>query len=157
MTNKNKKLAKNDINFRLTPKNLKFLNLIVKGVKIPEAHRLAGYSGNNQASYALKNKLKTHLAKIFEDEGVSKDRYLADLLKLLDLPCVDKKTGKPLENLSFDQYVQVRKLLREELPSNKPASHNITAFVIQRYSDDDAKDAKVIDVEPFSQGPISRP
>jgi hypothetical protein len=53
--------------------------------------------------------------------------------------------------LSFDQYLQVRKLLRDELPSNKPASHNITNFVVQRYDYASEKEPKVIDVEQLSQ------
>ena len=124
---------------------------LVQGKKVVEAHRLAGYSGNEHASYALKCKLKSHLSQMFEIKGVSKDRYLADLLQLLDLPCVDGK-GNKLESLKFDQYLAVRKLLREELPSTKVATPSITAFVVQRFDQakDDTKKADVIDIPPVS-------
>jgi len=118
--------------WRLTGKNLKFLQYLVKGMKVVEAHRLAGYSGNEHASYALKCKLKGHLAKLFETEGISRDRYLADLLGLLSLPCVDKN-GNKLTSVNFTQYMEIRKALRDELPSSKANTPNVTAFVIQRF------------------------
>ena len=127
------KQSGNEDKWRLTGKNLKFLQNLVKGLKGPEAHKLAGYSGNTQASYALKTKLKTQLAKLFEVEGISRDNYLAQLVGLLDLPCVDQKGGA-LKAVSLDQRLAILKLLKEELPGcSRPV--NISSFTIHRYAD----------------------
>ncbi len=153
MTEKRQINDNSKVKWRLTGKNLKFLQFLVRGIKVSEAHSLAGYSGNKEASYALKHKLKANLAIVFETEGLSKDRYLADLLQLLNLPCVNQRTGKPLESLGLDQYLSVRKLLRDELPSNKVAVPSITAFVIQRYDSGDATKlpkGDVINITPVS-------
>ncbi len=144
-------------NWRLTGKNLKFLQFLVKGHKVGEAHRLAGYSGNVQASYALKNKLKHQLGKVFETEGISNDRYLSDLVRLLSLPCVDSH-GKPITALKFDQFLAVRKLLREELPEKRQKEPTITAFVIERYRNEETSEQKVKDakhINVISVPPIS--
>lgn len=125
-----------DTKLTLTKQNLKFIDLLLKDVKVFDAYRIAGYKGNKEASYQLKHKLKPFIEKYYEIEGLSKEGYKTRLLNLLSLPCVDSKTGAPIDKLSFNQYKEVLMLLRDELnraeerTSTRP---QITAFVIKTY------------------------
>lgn len=122
---------------RLTPKNRKFIELIIGGVKTIDAHKVAGYSGNKDAAYALKTKLQPFIDKYYELEGVSRNELRSRLLNLLKLPCVDRQ-NKPINGLSFNQYSEVLKMLKEELDrqdSKQQTRPQITAFVIKTHAE----------------------
>ena len=139
---------------KLTKMNLKFIELIVKDVKSFDAYKLAGYIGNRESAYQLKHKLKPFIDKYYEVEGVSREGYKAKMLKLLELPCVDRQ-GKPIDSLTFNQYKEVLEMLRHELEQaeakNRTPQH-ITAFVIRTYADANRDKgtggSKVIDIDP---------
>ncbi len=162
-----------EVKERLTKRNRKFIELLLKDVNVVDAHRLSGYSGKRESAYQLKQKLKPFLAKAYEIEGLSREGYRTRLLKLLSLPCVDRE-GKPIASLSYGQYLEALKMLKDELPSNKVAVPSITAFIVQRYSDDrdtnqkdsvvqrygqpqdEKKDKDFIDISPISGRSVKR-
>jgi hypothetical protein len=129
------KMAKSGDNQKLTKKNLKFIELIIKDVKVFEAYKLSGYIGSREAAYQLKHKLKPFIDKYYEIEGLSKDGYKARLLKLLDLPCVDRN-NQPVDKLNFNQYIEVLTMLKDSLDRDEDKHKNtnprITAFIIDR-------------------------
>ena len=143
---------KNGPKERLTKRNRKFIELLLKDVNVVDAHRLAGYSGARESAYQLKQKLKPFLSKAYEIEGLSTEGYRTRLLRLLSLPCLDSK-GNPISSLSYNQYLEALRLLRDELPSNKVATPNITAFVIQRYGGKNDAKEDTIDITPISGRP----
>lgn len=156
MSNKKALSKKKDQSIRLTPKNINFLQHLIDGKKTFEAYKLAGYRGGLQASYELRSSLRKHLAQMLENEGFSREYLKSDLLKLLSLPCVDGKTGEPLQQLTFNQKMQVlehvEKLLANETERNTP---QITPFVINMFKDSPKSDmgqggSKVIDITPLS-------
>ena len=161
----NKKALSTDKNkeLRLTAKSRKFIELIIKGAKIVEAHKAAGYSGNKDAAYALNKKLSPFIQQYYEVEGISRDSYKSRLLNLLSLPCVDRK-GKVIDSLNFTQYKDLLLLLRDELDrqENKAGSHpKITAFVIQTHAQamkaNGTQGGEIIDVkgEDISPAPVN--
>lgn len=146
--------TKTESNLKLTKKNIKFIELILKDLKVHEAYTLAGYKGTKESAYQLKHKLKPFIDKYYEIEGVSREGYKAKLLKLLSLPCVDK-SGTPVDKLSFNQYKEVLLLLRDELDrqeNKQQARPQITAFVIKTHAESvrearGTQGGNVIDVE----------
>jgi len=137
MLNKKALQTKTESNIKLTKKNMKFIELVLKDLKVYEAYTLAGYKGSKESAYQLKHKLKPFIDKYYEIEGVSREGYKSKLLNLLSLPCVDKE-GKQLDKLSFSQFKEVLLLLRDEL-DRQDAKHQarpqITAFVIKTHAE----------------------
>lgn len=132
MTKKNTKLSKSEGLLKLTKKNIRFLHYLAEGKKIAEAYNLSGYKGGTSASYDLYWRLKNQMVKVFESKGFTRDRYKAELLKLLDLPCIDSK-GNELKSLTFNQREVVLKLFRDELPTEPNKRPQITNFIINRH------------------------
>lgn len=142
----------------LTKQNLKFIELVIKGVKDVDAYALCGYKGGIQSVYQLKHKLKPFIEKAHEIEGLSKEGYKSRLLKLLNLPCVDKE-GKEISKLSFNQYTQILNMLKEELDKDKDKQSNrpqITAFVIRTH-EEATKDNKGGAIQNVTPQTITQP
>lgn len=146
---------------RLNAKNRKFINLLLKDVKIYDAYKLAGYNGTRETAYQLKHKLKPFIDQSFDIEGLSREGYKVRLLKLLDFPCVDR-SGKPIQGLSFNQYKEALLMLRDEVnqAESKNRTPQITAFVIKTHAEamreqKGQQGGEVIDVQPLdvSAGP----
>ena len=148
--------SKTAANVKLTKKNLKFIELIIKDVKTHDAYKLAGYLGGRDNAWQLKCKLKPFIERYYELEGVSREGYKSRMLKLLSLPCVDRQ-GHVLTQLSFSQYKEVLDMLRNEL-DNAEAKHrtppNITAFVIKTFAASQREKGtggdQVVDIAPLS-------
>jgi len=142
MSDKSEKNNKKKHNFKLTKKNLKFLEFLAKGMKIAEAYKLSGYTGKISGAYTLKHKLRDHLEKLLEIEGFSRDRLRAEIVKLLNLPC-------EITELTFDQKKEVLKLLKDELGNSKESKPKISEFVILR-SDQKGTEAKTLHGNPVN-------
>ena len=148
-TNKPKKHA-----FKLKEKHVIFLKHLATGMKVSDAHKLAGFSGKPESAYTLRHKLKVELSKMQEDQGFSRVRIIGEALKLLDLPCVDG-FGRPVKGISVEQRIKVMAFIESLLPEKKRAPLKLVPFLILR-SDSPKPLGQVIDVKEIPAPALGR-
>ena len=116
---------------RLKDKHFQFLRHIARGLKLSEAHKLAGFNGNAHSANSMFHRLQLQLRKMQEDEGFTRTRIIAECLKMLDLPCVDRY-GKGIQGLTPAEKLNYLDFMEKLLPSRRREVPRITAFIINK-------------------------
>jgi len=122
----NDKQLINTIDKKLNKRQWKFIELMNKGLSIPEAYRLAGYTGiNAQQPYQLNHYLKGKIAEIAEANGFNRNRLMVELNKLIDLPLDNTKL-----NVTLREKLSIIRTLAKCLPDVDKPKDNLSRFTI---------------------------
>ena len=132
--------------FQISHKHIKFMEALAKGVKLADAHKLAGFKGTYAGARALREKLKEELVKVQEDQGYSKTFLVGKLLNLLSLPCVDAK-GQALSSITVTQLHDTIRLIHSMMPEKVKADAKIIPFLIVRNDSPADKARPVVEVQ----------
>lgn len=113
------------IDDKLTKRDWLFIEYRSKGLKVPEAYKLAGFKGKNPDSpYLLSCRLKDRLSQIIESNGFNRNEYMIQLSKILNLPLRDDQTS-----VTIEQKLKTLRLFKDSLPENKREA-TFTKFTI---------------------------
>lgn len=124
----------------LTDRNRLFIHLILSGNSTVEAHKLAGYKGDDHAAYELRCKLGPAIAAEASARGVSEEGLMADMASLDSLPVAHGGS------VTVEQKLKLMGLKQKFLKDKADGERELTRFVVGKKAE-----KGVIDVEPVAE------